>query len=198
MVPKICSIPDCESTIGRNSARGWCYMHYQRWQRHGDPLGGGPFRPKLSIEDRFWSKVNKTETCWLWVGTMRDTGYGIFSVKNVSHRAHRWSWEMLVGEIPEGMYIDHRCMNKACVKPEHLRLATHKENSEHLAPRSTNTSGYRGVTFNKRKNAWAVRISHNYKGIHGGYFSDVHEAGEAARALRNEIFTHNDLDRIKK
>jgi hypothetical protein len=150
------------------------------------------------VEERFWSKVEKTDDCWNWTGTIRDTGYGIFSLKGVGHRAHRFAWEMLVGEIPPGMHIDHRCMNKTCVRPEHLRPATHKQNSEHLALRATNKSGYRGVSFNARRNAWVVQITHNYELFNGGFYEDVHEAGAAAKALRNELFTHNDLDRILK
>lgn len=196
MVPKICSLPECSSVVGKNSARGWCFRHYQRWQRHGDPLGGGPDRPSLSVEDRFWSKISKTKTCWNWTGTMTASGYGLFSVKGAQVRAHRFAWEMLVGEIPDGIEIDHRCMNKRCVNPSHLRHASHKQNAEHLPQRSTNKSGYRGVSFCARKKKWKVQVSHFGRNVTGGYFNDVHEAGAAAKALRNELFTHNDLDRI--
>lgn len=198
MVPKTCSIPECDSVVGKNSARGWCFRHYQRWQRHGDPLGGGPDRPSLTIKERFWSKVSKTEACWNWTGTTSDSGYGLLSVNGAQQRAHRFAWEMLVGDIPEGIHIDHRCMNKACVNPAHLRHASHKQNSEHLALRATNKSGYRGVSFSAHKNKWKVQVSHFGRNINGGYFNDVHEAAAAARELRNELFTHNDLDRISQ
>lgn len=194
---KTCSIDGCGSVVGKNSARGWCFRHYQRWQRHGDPLGGAPERPVMTDEERFWSRVTKTESCWNWTGTKSDSGYGLISINGTVNRAHRLAWELLVGPIPEGIHIDHRCMNKSCVNPEHLRHATHKQNSEHLALRSTNKSGYRGVSFSTKRGAWRVQISHNYRTINGGFFSDVHEAGEAAKALRNELFTHNDLDRTE-
>jgi len=74
------------------------------------------------LPDRFWSKVNKTETCWLWTAATTD-GYGMFSIGGQAgrmHRAHRVSFEALVGSIPEGLQIDHLCRVRNCVNPEHL------------------------------------------------------------------------------
>lgn len=191
---KICSIENCEK---KTLARGWCSRHWQRWQRHGDPLAGGIDRPRVTLSVRFWSKVNKTAKCWLWTGVMNDDGYGLFSHHGKNERAHRFAWTLLVGEIPDGMQLDHRCRNRVCVKPDHLRLATNKQNAEHLGMRATNTSGYRGVTFDRRRNKWSVLVCHNGHNRNGGYFDDVHEAGDAAKALRNELFTHNDFDRSR-
>jgi hypothetical protein len=188
----VCSIPECES---KTLARGWCSRHWQRWQRNGHPLAGGIDRPRVEPTTRFWSKVEKTDTCWVWAGTMNDSGYGLFPFEGKNERAHRFAWALLVGEIEDGKQIDHRCRNRACVRPEHLRVVTNKQNQEHISKRSTNTSGYRGVTFNKRKNKWAVLVGHEGRNHFGGNFDDVHEAGASAKALRNELFTHNDLDR---
>lgn len=70
---------------------------------------------------RFWAKVNKTETCWLWTaGTMRK-GYGSFWINGGNRSAHHVAWELLVGPIPEGASIFHDCGNHLCVRPEHLR-----------------------------------------------------------------------------
>lgn len=188
-----CSIPECES---KALARGWCSRHWQRWSRHGDPTAGGIDRPNIPTNARFWSKVQKTSDCWLWVGLLNDSGYGLFSVRNKHLRAHRFAWTLLVGEIGEGKQIDHRCRNRACVNPDHLREVTNKQNAEHKAMSPTNTSGYRGVTFSKLRGKWVVLVGHNGTNHSGGYFDDVHEAGGAAKNLRNELFTHNDLDRV--
>lgn len=193
MVPKICSIPECEN---KSLARGWCSRHWQRWKRHGSPTAGQKDRPNATPEERFWASLNKTASCWKWSEALNDHGYGIIVIHGKQIRAHRFAWELLVGEIPEGMQIDHRCRHRECVNPKHLRLATNKQNAEHVSTYSNNTSGYRGVTFDKRKNKWAVLVGHNNRNYFGGNFHDVHEAGEAAKALRNELFTHNDLDRI--
>ncbi len=74
----------------------------------------------------FWKKVIKTETCWIWVGYIDKIGYGVFGVNPKSiGRAHRYSYELLVGPIPEGLEIDHVCSNRKCVNPAHLEPVTH-------------------------------------------------------------------------
>jgi hypothetical protein len=162
------------------------------WFRHGDPL---TVAHVASPEERFWASVDTSGSCWKWTEAINDSGYGIIRIGKKSVRAHRFAWELLVDEIPEGMQIDHRCRHRECVRPEHLRVVTNKQNQEHISMRSTNTSGYRSVTFNKRRNKWAVLVGHNGRNYFGGNLSDVHEAGAAAKELRNELFTHNDLDR---
>lgn len=75
-------------------------------------------------EECFWVKVQKSETCWTWVGG-GCRGYGQF--RNV--RAHRWAYEHLVGQIPEGMVLDHLCGHRDCVNPSHLEPVTVAENN---------------------------------------------------------------------
>lgn len=150
----------------------------------------------LSLEDRFWSKVNKTETCWEWTAASLPLGYGVIRVDKSNVRAHRLSYEMHVGPIPEGMQVDHICHNPPCVNPEHLRLATNKQNRENEGGlRATNTSGSRGVTWNKRRNKWQTQVCHNGR-LHGaGHYHSFDEAVAAVKAKRLELFTHNELDR---
>lgn len=80
--------------------------------------------------DRFWNKVEKTDTCWLWTaGTAR--GYGLFWLNGKMRLAHRVAYELEVGLIPEGMELDHvkeRCGNRNCVNPAHLEPVTAQEN----------------------------------------------------------------------
>lgn len=78
---------------------------------------------------RFWSKVEKTGTCWNWKACVYDSGYGYYSIKHIMHRAHRLSYEFFYGAIPEGLVLDHLCYNKKCVNPDHLEPVTVLENN---------------------------------------------------------------------
>ena len=78
----------------------------------------------MSFQDSFWAKVNKTDSCWLWTGSINNKGYGRLS----GVYAHRAAYELLVGPIPEGKELDHLCRVTHCVNPEHLEPVTHREN----------------------------------------------------------------------
>jgi hypothetical protein len=81
--------------------------------------------PRLRpLEERFWDKVERTETCWLWTGATRR-GYGHLFPNKV---AHRLAYEWLVGPIPDGLTLDHLCGVKRCVNPSHLEAVTIGEN----------------------------------------------------------------------
>lgn len=134
--------------------------------------------------------------CIEWTGRKQKDGYGVIYNGKFPGGAHRWSYEHYVGPIPEGMEVDHTCYNRACVNPDHLRVVTRKQNRENLGGlRADNSSGYRGVSWCTRAGKWQAQVKHNGKGRHLGYFDDPQEAHEAALKVRNELFTHNDLDR---
>ena len=89
------------------------------------------------LEERFFSKVEKGDSCWEWVASKYHDGYGAYYFNGKQGRAHRVSWEMKNGEIPENMYILHRCNNRTCVNPKHLYLGTHQDNMNDLARAGT-------------------------------------------------------------
>lgn len=158
--------------------------------------------PELSqanIED-FWSRVSKSAGCWMWTGRLTDKGYGLarYTIDGKRHgiRAHRLAYELEHGKVDADMQVDHLCHTRACVNPDHLRVATHKQNQENLAgAQARNQSGVRGVSWYARKNLWMGSVRHNKKLHHVGYFATIAEAERAVVAKRNELFTHNDLDR---
>ena len=77
--------------------------------------------------DRFWSKVERTKSCWNWKAATYRDGYGIFGLDGGVVRAHRLAYELLVGEIPIDKELHHICKNKLCVNPYHLEAITHRE-----------------------------------------------------------------------
>ncbi len=184
-----CSTEDCTKATHR---AGMCGMHYQREWRARPKLN---LSPQAKLEARFWAKVEKGAGCWEWTGS-KCKGHGHLGVEGRTVYAHRFSYELLVGPIPEGLVIDHMCHNKACVNPGHLRAVTTKQNNEHRSgPNPNNKSGVHGVHWRPDNKKWQVTIQAGPRRHHVGYFEDLAEAGAAAAAKRNELFTHNDNDR---
>lgn len=150
--------------------------------------------------ERFWAKVNKGSDCWTWTAGTKTNGYGQFGVridgKQHMARAHRVSYSIAHGAIPDGKVIDHVCINRLCVRPDHLRLTTAKQNNEHrLTTSQAALSGIRGVHWDAKANKWRAQVKHNNRTHYAGLHDTVSEAEAAAKAKRLSLFTHNDLDR---
>lgn len=185
-----CVVSGCEKAVDVKG-RGLCYAHYRKLRLYGDPEKSRITSPGTSIQDRFNYYVEKSEGCWNWTGSLSG-GYGAIWDGKRSHPAHRISWELVNGPIPEGIEVDHQCHNKACVRPSHLRPATSKQNKENLrGPNSRNRSGFRGVAWNEKRGKWQAAVQHNKKKYYLGLFDDPAEAGAAAALKRADLFTHS-------
>ncbi len=95
-----------------------------------------------TLEERFWAKVNKTDGCWEWVGRKSPKGYGEIDGTNYTVRAHRLSWELHYGPIPEGKLICHHCDNPPCVRPDHLFVGTIGDNNRDMCAKGRLVSGF--------------------------------------------------------
>jgi hypothetical protein len=76
----------------------------------------------------FHAKIKSLGNCWLWSGPTNDCGYGICKILGCPYYAHRLSYEIHIGTIPQGLLVCHRCDTPNCVNPEHLFLGTQKDN----------------------------------------------------------------------
>jgi hypothetical protein len=138
--------------------------------------------------------VDKSGDCWEWTGAKTTLGYPRFGG---SEYGHRFSWALVNGTIPPKGEIDHRCHNPGCVRPQHLRLATRKQNIEnHSGPKKNSKSGVRGVfATNSSISPWTARVRHDGKVHFLGAFKNIRDAEAVVIAKRNQLHAYNDRDR---
>lgn len=124
----ICRIDDCGKQV---LARGLCCAHYARQRKWGDPLAGGPFRSTYGEPMRWLASclAADTDECVLWPFATKPNGYGDFRVKGRMTYPHRFICERTHGASPApDMQAGHRCGNRRCCNPKHLRWVTRQEN----------------------------------------------------------------------
>ena len=119
-----------------NTAEG--LTHSLDLGKEGLPMNGT--RKTTPAHTRFWSKVDASGDCWTWTGSKKSSDYGGFFYDGRVGYAHRFSYALHFGEIPDGATIDHLCRNKSCVNPSHLEAVTQLQNNR----RRTQGEGSRG------------------------------------------------------
>lgn len=146
-----------------------------------------PFTPTHVA--RFWAMVTKTDGCWIWDGAASNKGYGQVNPGRHSMSpalAHRVSWELANGPIPDGVCVLHRCDVRLCVRPDHLFLGGIAENNLDMARkrrgRRSKKNLPRGVYTVGRR--YAAKLHGRGGGKYLGCFATAEEAGAAVERER--------------
>ena len=127
-----CKIDGCSNDA---SSLHMCNMHYKRFKKHGSAMADKPSRKGpdlLRLESQ--TSINEATQCWEWTGSKNAKGYGKlwFSPLQRVASAHRVSYSIRVGEIPDGLHVLHKCDNPGCVNPAHLFLGTNQDNMDDM------------------------------------------------------------------
>ena len=140
MFMKICKMPNCNNPSRSNDL---CQKHYQRFYLYGDP--NTVHRIIGNDTERFYSKIDKTSSdigCWLWTDSKTKAGYGRIMVNGKAIKAHRFSYELHKGKIPENTLVCHSCDIRHCVNPDHLWLGTYTDNNRDMFAKNRNRNQY--------------------------------------------------------
>lgn len=133
-------------------------------------------------------KIDPNTQCWIWLGSSSGgnstgEGYGGFSDKGFRRycaRAHVWAWCCIGNNEPppRGSELDHKCCNRKCVNPKHLRVVTRQQNNANSKRSKQNTSGFKGVYLTKH-GYWTAKIGVDYKSKYLGSFNTPYDAAVA-------------------
>lgn len=118
--------------------------------------------------DRFMDKVSPEPNsgCWLWTASSSAQGYGHFQVNGRLCRAHRVSWELHNGKIPDGMWVLHKCDNPGCVNPDHLFLGTNVDNVADMVAKGRRAKTEGATHWNAKLSERQIRQIRSASGLH--------------------------------
>ena len=158
MSDRRCSVPGCGR---KHSVHGLCRSHWSRVQKTGDVQADIPlrhYRPiGLSLSETFEYFMPGTPgtDCWEWTGSRNQAGYGVVRMTDSSFPAHRVSYELFIGPIPEGWCVCHRCDNPPCCNPNHLFVGTKDDNNQDKVAKGRNDATLTAEDVTKIRNLYA-------------------------------------------
>jgi hypothetical protein len=177
--PRWLQTPDKKTGDGPISSRPDACLYNgrksPRWARSSSQKECSMARPRKTLEEFFWSRVIKTDGCWLWTGRIAHWGYGDIQLHAGARHllAHRASWIIHHGSIPNKMFVCHTCDNPPCVRPDHLFLGSHTDNMRDAAAKGRMKHG--GILSRARMlivthcangHPWDEKNTYLHKGIH--------------------------------
>lgn len=129
------------------------------------PAYGRPHHPRVDFWSSFIPEPNSG--CWLWDGSVTDKGYGVVNRgrQKGEERAHRWSWRIHYGPVPDGLHVLHKCDMPCCVNPQHLFLGTHNDNMCDMRRKGRLVNLHGEAHGNAKLTADAVREIRETRGI---------------------------------
>ena len=153
----IVALPETVTPQSNNGSAPAVREHPGAWpnltRRSDMPKGIYPRKPTIEL---FWEKVLKTDSCWLWQGTVDHHGYGRFC----RDLAHRWAYKALVGPLEKGEPLHHRCHVRRCVNPEHLSPMEWSDHARLHNPLLDNCP--KGHPFDEKNTGWQANGTKRY------------------------------------
>lgn len=149
-----CTVEGCNKV---HKSRGLCDTHYAYWRRNGE-VGQ---REAKTLAERLWVKVDKSPglgplgDCWEWRGYVHPVGYGQLSLDATGKKTNtnRAAYIVTHGDIPDGLWVLHRCDNRLCCNPDHLWLGTPKDNTQDMIAKGRRRKAFQVVRGEDVRNA---------------------------------------------
>lgn len=143
---------------------------------------------RVSVADRFWSKVDRAgDGCWEWQAAKDSAGYGAFSFEGTKQKAHRVAWYLVTNKrIPIGAFVCHNCDNPACCRPDHLYVGNAESNSKDMMVRRRGGASHlrAGSMRLRSPGRWQLRVHLG----HGEYAARTFVGGEREAAQQLAVF----------